>query len=148
MEDLLGPSSICMICDSNISKSIKVRDMTSQTDCVFCLECLVKGRTKEGLDHRADCDYFIYDSLKFPLISPNWSAQETLRLIQGIMKCGMGNWSAVASEFVKTKSESECEEFYLGVLYIPGNKQISYDHVLIERDFSGGNNDKFNTKAV
>ena len=29
MEELLGPSTICMICDSNISKSIKVRDMSS-----------------------------------------------------------------------------------------------------------------------
>ena len=90
----------------------------------------------------------VLDNLKFSMFHPDWNAKEELYLIQGIMKCGMGNWSAVASEFVKTKSESECEEFYLGVLYIPGTKQISYDHVLIERDFSGGNNDKFNTKAV
>ena len=60
----------------------------------------------------------------------------------------MGNWSAVASEFVKAKSESECEEFYLGVLYIPGTKQIGYDHALIERDFSGGNKNVFNAKAI
>jgi hypothetical protein len=109
-----------MICDCNISKSIKVRDMSSRSEIIICLECLLKGKTKEGLDHKADCDYFIYDSLKFPLIAPDWSAEETLRLIQGIMKCGMGNWSDVSQQFVRTKSESECEELYLGKLYIPG----------------------------
>lgn len=87
-----------MICERNISKSIKVRDMTSKysTAVIFCLDCLSKGKTKEGLDHQIDCEYFVYDSLQFPLIAADWSAEETLRLMQGIMKCGMGNWTDIA----------------------------------------------------
>lgn len=52
------------------------------------------------------------------------------------MKCGMGNWSEVSSQFVKTKSELQCEEFYLGKIYMPGTAKISYQHVIKERDLS------------
>jgi len=121
IEELLGPATTCMICERNINKSIKVRDMTSTENVIFCLDCLLKGKTREGLDHNANCEYFIYDSLQFPLISPNWTAEETLQLLSGIMKCGMGNWSDVSAQFVRSKSEVECEEFYLGNIYIPGD---------------------------
>jgi len=88
-----------MICERNISKSVKVRDMTtkSKEPVIFCLECLMKGKTKEGLDHDRSCEYFIYDSLKYPLLDPDWTAEETLHLMQGIMKCGMGNWPDISS---------------------------------------------------
>ncbi len=85
---------------------------------VFCLDCLCKGKTKEGLDHKADCDYFVYDSLQYPLISADWTCEETLRLMQGIMKCGMGNWTDISSQFVKTKTWDQCEKFYLGKIYV------------------------------
>lgn len=86
-----------MICDRNISKSIKVKDVSIESNLIFCLDCLCKGKTKDGLDHNPSCDYFIYDSLQYPLLSSNWSSEETLRLMQGIMKCGMGNWVDISS---------------------------------------------------
>jgi hypothetical protein len=57
----------------------------------------MKGKTKEGLDHKPNCKYFIYDSLQYPLIDPEWTAHETLSLLQGIMKCGMGNWPDIST---------------------------------------------------
>lgn len=57
----------------------------------------MKGKTKEGVDHKRNCDYFIYDSLKYPLIDKDWTAEETLHLMQGIMKCGMGNWPDIST---------------------------------------------------
>jgi transcriptional adapter 2-alpha len=122
LEELLCPASTCIICERNIGKSIKVRDMDSADNFVYCLDCHMRGTTKEGLNHKADCDYFIYDSLKWPLISPDWTAERTLRLFQGIIKCGMGNWSDVAAQFVCAKTEAECEELYLGYLYKPGSQ--------------------------
>jgi len=88
-----------MICERNISNSVKIKDMSTSAkeQVIFCLECMMKGKTKEGLDHKADCNYFVYDSLKYPLIDPNWTAEETLHLMQGIMKCGMGNWPDISS---------------------------------------------------
>jgi len=36
--------------------------------------------------------YTVLDNLKFPLFSPDWTAKDELLLLQGITKCGMGNW--------------------------------------------------------
>ena len=92
--------------------------MDSPENVIYCLDCQMRGNTKEGLNHQAECTYFIYDSLKWPLIKADWTVEETLRLFQGIMKCGMGNWTDVAAQFLNSnKSEAECEELYLGFLY-------------------------------
>jgi hypothetical protein len=137
LEELLGPVTSCMLCDRNISKSVKVKDMSSKSSVVFCIDCLCKGTEKEGVDHKRDCEYFIYDSLKYPLLTKDWTAQETLLLMQGIMKCGMGNWTDVASQFVKTKTPEECEILYLSKLYVPGDQPCSYEYVLARRDPDG-----------
>ena len=99
LEELLVPCTTCVICDRNIAKSIKIKDMTTRSELpiIFCLDCLQKGKSKEGVDHERDCEYFIYDSLQYPLLSKDWTAEETLRLMQGIMKCGMGNWTDISS---------------------------------------------------
>ena len=77
-----------------------------------CLDCLKKGKTKEGTQHQADHQYFIYPKLNFPLLTPDWTAKDELQLVQGIMKCGLGNWKDVADQFVKTKTLLEGEEHY------------------------------------
>lgn len=51
----------------------------------------------------------------------------------------MGNWTDISSQFVKTKSWDQCEKFYLGAIYIPGDKATRYDHVTNKRDYSGEN---------
>ena len=139
LEELLNPASNCCICEGSIGRSVKVRDLSSSPaeNIVLCLDCHMKGKEREGCAHKKGCDYYIYDTLRFPLIAPSWSAEETLRLIQGIMKCGLGNWADVASQFVKTKSDLECEEFYLGKIYQTGD--IHYETCLLERDLVGDN---------
>lgn len=42
----------------------------------------------------------------------DWSARDELLLIQGIMKCGLGNWKDVSEQYVKTHSAQECEEHF------------------------------------
>ena len=56
------------------------------------------------------------------------------------MKCGMGNWVDISSQFVKTKRAEECEQFYLGKLYVPGDQLINYKHVTLTRDITGSSN--------
>lgn len=137
LEELLNPAATCCICEGSIGRSVKVRDMSCapSENIVYCLDCHMKGKTRAGLAHKPDCDYYIFDTLKFPLIAPGWTAEETLRLIQGIMKCGLGNWADVSSQFVRTKGEVECEEFYLGKIYQTGT--IAYETCLLERDLVG-----------
>jgi hypothetical protein len=43
---------------------------------------------------------------------PDWSARDELMLIQGIMKCGLGNWKEISEQYVKSKNEVECEEHF------------------------------------
>lgn len=60
----------------------------------YCLECHKTGAENEL--HKKSHDYFILDNLAFPLFTTDWTAKEELLLIQGIMKCGMGNWVDIA----------------------------------------------------
>ena len=140
LEQLLGPSANCIICERNISKSVKVRDMSivSKDPVILCLECWMKGKTKEGLDHTQNCDYFIYDSLKYPVLDPEWTAEETLHLMQGIMKCGMGNWPDISTQFVVTKTDAQCERFYMANIYIPFSKSAPFEHVTTSRIIESG----------
>lgn len=55
------------------------------------------------------------------------------------MKCGMGNWTDIATQFVKTKTWDQCEKFYLGAIYVPGDKPTNYKHVTTIRDYTGEN---------
>lgn len=56
------------------------------------------GRTaSELVEHKADHEYHVFDNLNFPLFTKDWTAKEDLLLLQGIMKCGLGNWTDIAS---------------------------------------------------
>ncbi|WRX16257.1 zinc finger protein [Theobroma cacao] len=51
------------------------------------------------------------DNLSFPLICPDWNADEEILLLEGIEMYGFGNWTEVA-EHVGTKSKSQCIDHY------------------------------------
>ena len=139
-EKLLGPL-ICSLCERNISKSVKVECAEcgapgTETPQVFlCLECLRTGKTsKEFPAHEASHDYFIYDNLDFPLLTEDWTAHQEIRLIQGIMKCGLGNWLDISEQFVKGgKSPKDCEQHYYAVL-MRQQDSIEYSSALVSRE--------------
>jgi len=88
---------------------------------VICLECHRKGVkpiNKEGKDSEPNVSkYAVLDNLNFQLFSPDWSAKEELLLLQGIMKCGMGNWIDISEQYIKTKSPEDCEDHYFTFYY-------------------------------
>ncbi|KAG1347984.1 putative Transcriptional adapter ADA2 [Cocos nucifera] len=51
------------------------------------------------------------DNLSFPLICPDWNADEEILLLEGIEMYGLGNWAEVA-EHVGTKSKVQCIDHY------------------------------------
>lgn len=61
--------------------------------------------------------YIVLDNLKFQLFQQDWSAKEELLLLQGIMKCGMGNWIDISEQYVKSKSAMDCETHYFTFYY-------------------------------
>ncbi|XP_021902079.1 transcriptional adapter ADA2b isoform X2 [Carica papaya] len=54
------------------------------------------------------------DNLSFPLICPDWNADEEMLLLEGIEMYGLGNWAEVA-EHVGTKNKESCIEHYTSV---------------------------------
>ncbi|KAL8511388.1 hypothetical protein ACS0TY_017975 [Phlomoides rotata] len=54
---------------------------------------------------------FQQDNLAFPLICPDWNADEEMLLLEGIEMYGLANWNEVA-EHVGTKNRSQCIEHY------------------------------------
>ncbi len=71
---------------------------------IVCLECHRTGATinQTNLNKTPSSPkqnnqetvgkYIVLDNLKFPLFDKSWTASEELLLLQGVMKCGMGNW--------------------------------------------------------
>ncbi|XP_078404158.1 transcriptional adapter 2-alpha isoform X3 [Cetorhinus maximus] len=48
----------------------------------------------------------------FPILDPNWTAQEEMALLEAVMDCGFGNWQDVANQ-MRTKSKEDCEKHYM-----------------------------------
>lgn len=68
--------------------------------------------------------------MNFPLFSKDWTAKEELLLIQGIMKCGLGNWVDISEQYIRSKEAKECEDHYYTFYYkskldpLPNNDDV------------------------
>jgi hypothetical protein len=109
VDGLVGPAS-CTLCERDISKSVKIRCTKCTPAVNICLECLRTGQ--ESATHSTSHPYYVFDKLDFPLLMKDWCAKDELQLIQGIMKCGLGNWKDVSEQYVKTKSPQQCEDHF------------------------------------
>ncbi|MBA0566764.1 hypothetical protein Golob_011550 [Gossypium lobatum] len=78
-------------------------------DFDLCVECFSVGA--EITPHKCNHPYRVMDNLSFPLICPDWNADEEILLLEAIEMYGFGNWAEVA-EHVGTKSKSQCIDHY------------------------------------
>ncbi|XP_074272552.1 transcriptional adapter ADA2b-like isoform X2 [Silene latifolia] len=101
----------CNYCNKDITEMIRIKCATC-TDFDLCIECLSVGA--EVHPHKSDHPYRVMDNLSFPLICPDWNADEEILLLEGIDMYGLSNWAEVG-EHVGTKSKSECIEHYNSV---------------------------------
>ncbi|XP_042194787.1 transcriptional adapter 2-alpha isoform X1 [Callorhinchus milii] len=76
---------------------------------LICLQCFTRGF--EYKKHQSDHSYEIMTS-DFPILDPNWTAQEEMSLLEAVMDCGFGNWQDVANQ-MRTKSKEDCEKHYM-----------------------------------
>ena len=76
----------------------------------------------EGLTHSPNDPYHVMESLDFPLLSDDWTAEEELMLLQGLVETrGAANWDKVA-EFVGKPSNAcraHYNEFYINSATAP-----------------------------
>lgn len=98
----------CNYCNKDISGKIRIKCAVC-SDFDLCIECFSVGA--EIHPHKSNHPYRVMDNLSFPLISPDWSADEEILLLEGIEMHGLGSWNDVA-EHVGTKSKEQCVDHY------------------------------------
>ncbi|AQK62817.1 transcriptional adapter ADA2 isoform X1 [Zea mays] len=98
----------CNYCNKDISGKIRIK-CSKCPDFDLCVECFSVGA--EVTPHRSNHPYKVMDNLSFPLICPDWNADEEILLLEGIEMYGLGNWLEVA-EHVGTKSKLQCIDHY------------------------------------
>ncbi|TKY47885.1 Transcriptional adapter ADA2 [Spatholobus suberectus] len=101
----------CNYCNKDISGKIRIKCVVCQ-DFDLCIECFSVGA--EVTPHKSNHPYRIMDNLSFPLICPDWNADEEMLLLEGIEMYGFGNWNEVA-EYVGMKSKTQCIDHYNAV---------------------------------
>ncbi|GMH19445.1 hypothetical protein Nepgr_021286 [Nepenthes gracilis] len=98
----------CNYCNKDITGRIRIK-CAMCPDFDLCVECFSVGA--EVTPHKSHHPYRVMDSLSFPLISPDWNADEEILLLEGLEMYGLGNWAEVA-EHVGTKIKEQCISHY------------------------------------
>ncbi|XP_030972601.1 transcriptional adapter ADA2 [Quercus lobata] len=98
----------CNYCNKDITGKIRIKCFNCP-DFDLCIECFSVGA--EVQPHKSNHPYRVMDNLSFPLICPDWNADDEILLLEGIEMYGMGNWAEVA-EHVGTKSKEQCIDHY------------------------------------
>ncbi|PIA28310.1 hypothetical protein AQUCO_07200158v1 [Aquilegia coerulea] len=98
----------CNYCTKDISGKIRIKCAICP-DFDLCVECFSVGA--ELTPHKSDHPYQVMDNLSFPLISPDWNADEEILLLEAVEMYGLGDWEEIA-EHVGTKSKAQCNEHY------------------------------------
>ncbi|XWS34334.1 hypothetical protein CRYUN_Cryun21dG0030700 [Craigia yunnanensis] len=98
----------CNYCNKDLSGMVRIKCAVCP-DFDLCVECFSVGA--EVSSHKSNHPYRVMDNLSFPLICPDWNADEEILLLEGIEMYGFGNWTEVA-EHVGTKSKSQCIDHY------------------------------------
>ncbi|KAB1221705.1 Transcriptional adapter ADA2b [Morella rubra] len=101
----------CNYCNKDITGKIRIKCYVCP-DFDLCVECFSVGA--EVQPHKSNHPYRVMDNLSFPLICPDWNADDEILLLEGIEMYGFGNWAEVA-EHVGTKSKEQCIEHYTNV---------------------------------
>ncbi|XP_024533052.1 transcriptional adapter ADA2 [Selaginella moellendorffii] len=99
----------CNYCNKDVSGMIRIK-CAKCADFDLCIECFSVG--VEISTHKSNHPYRVIDNLSFPLIHPDWNADEEILLLEGIEMYGLGNWAEVA-EHVGTKNKTRCYEHYM-----------------------------------
>jgi transcriptional adapter 2-alpha len=123
----------CAYCARNVSETLRVHCAVCD-DCDLCCECFSVGVSLSthvgpaptpagqplgapppppppGSVHQPWHAYLLVDSLAFPFLTFDWTAEEELTLLEALETHGMANWTEVA-DAVGTKSKTQCHAHY------------------------------------
>ncbi|KAK1577343.1 hypothetical protein Q3G72_020829 [Acer saccharum] len=101
----------CNYCNKDITGKIRIKCAICP-DFDLCIECFTVGA--EVSPHKSNHPYRVMDNLSFPLICPDWNADDEILLLEGMEMYGFWNWAEVA-EHVGTKTKELCVDHYTNV---------------------------------
>ncbi|CAE6432428.1 unnamed protein product [Rhizoctonia solani] len=105
-----GEAYTCDACNVDLTRNVRIKCAAVGCEEVdLCPTCFCAG--KEPDQHKAWHDYRVVGRHSYPILVEDWGADEELQLLDGLSKCGMGNWSAVA-ELIGTRTPEEVEKHY------------------------------------
>ncbi|CAI5984036.1 unnamed protein product [Closterium sp. NIES-65] len=95
----------CNYCHRDVTGEVRVK-CAACVDFDLCAECFSVGAAA----HTALC--LPPDTMSFPLVHEDWTADEEMLLLEALEMYGMGNWGEIA-EHVGSKSKTQCHDHYL-----------------------------------
>ena len=98
----------CKFCSKEITNNVKF--YCEECDLFFCIDCFLLSK------HSKEHPYHIIDALNFPLFIQNWTANDELKLLSFIAKCGLNNWEEI-SKLIENKGQVECKSYYYSFYY-------------------------------
>jgi transcriptional adapter 2-alpha len=102
-------SAQCFYCARNVSDCVRIRCAECPDELDLCVECFSVGA--EVGPHKACHSYRVVDSLAFPFLTFDWSAEEELALLEALETYGLSSWTDVA-DHVGTKTKTQCHAHY------------------------------------
>ena len=105
----------CCHCRRDVRGDVHLRQLDEEkAELALCTDCYSIGRTNAGgAKWTADMVRVIDTAATGrPLLVEDWLADQEVRLLDGILQYGFGNWRAVAEHMGGDKTEQMCEEHY------------------------------------
>ncbi|CAI5484223.1 unnamed protein product [Closterium sp. Yama58-4] len=99
----------CNYCHRDVTGEVRVK-CAACVDFDLCAECFSVGAAVHP--HSASHPYHVMDTMSFPLVHEDWTADEEMLLLEALEMYGMGNWGEIA-EHVGSKSKTQCHDHYL-----------------------------------
>ena len=111
--------NVCAYCRRGIGSEVRIRCAECGPKTLpagvaaplhFCVECFSAG--VEGFGHSASHKYSVIENASIYPLSKEWTADEELRLLEGVNKFGYGNWVDVAEHVGGGKTRDRAKRHY------------------------------------
>ena len=98
----------CNICHEDLSSVVHIKCAVC-ADFDACVDCFSVGAELDG--HLRNHSYKVVDNQNFPLLTPDWGADEEIALLEACLLLGVGNWEGIAKS-LGTKTALQCSNHY------------------------------------
>lgn len=111
LQESSAPSARTLTSAWNASLWASVSQVSIYFNILQCCICYL-SLPAELYPHRNNHNYRVVDDLSFPILHPEWGADEEVLLLEAIDSCGLGNWEGVAELLGGNKGPAQCKQHY------------------------------------